>query len=599
MRSTLAIVLLSTVIQLCQGTVNYCGAKMCGYTNVHTFCQYPAGPSPSCVGYVHAPLTPEEKLRILARLNRRRNDVSAGRLRDYPTAGDMLKLRWVEELAREAQRWADQCRPPQNPDEHDACRDLYSVSVGQCVASVVGEAPGLRPESMVDMWYMQSVHYKGNVSNYLFPMSITNYYGDFAQIVWSYTYMVGCGRSRFMIQLNGRSRTVERLVCNFSPRGPMSGEPIWIQDDPAAICPPRSSPDTEFKALCTYQPYLDVTNNMTTIEDNTLLNTLFEIEMNDILNYPGSLDEIYLTKIAVATLEDKAKTVPYNSFQKRDIISLDTPIVNNELNNNLQESDNAVRVIRIVENTKAILTHTTAKAKLVGRFKSYNPDDLMDVGGAQTTQNYEIPADLPKERDFDADYQYLNSYEETSTASDYKTTEHLNNTSEMTYPVVDNLTFINVTHNFVEDFVMSNLTINESIGDNNNASLVSLKEDELLSDPEIVRDLELALKQMEQSMETSTITTLMTSVEPEKVKRDLGMKSNELMESKPGDSHDIPSYLPDLNMTVDKAPMLNMILKYMPYLKPYKKELIDKVTNRAVIVSPSCFSLMVIIVRLM
>lgn len=27
-------------ILVVEGTINYCGAKMCGYTNAHTFCRY-------------------------------------------------------------------------------------------------------------------------------------------------------------------------------------------------------------------------------------------------------------------------------------------------------------------------------------------------------------------------------------------------------------------------------------------------------------------------------------------------------------------------------------------------------------------------------
>ncbi|XP_037302806.1 venom allergen 5-like [Manduca sexta] len=147
--------------------VNYCGSKICGHINAHTFCQYPEGPSPNCMGYIEAPITNDEKVRLIARLNRRRSEAARGRLRRLPPAGNMLKLRWVEELAREAQRWADQCRPVSTPEERDICRDLYSVSVGQCVASVVGEAPGLRVESMIDLWHMQAMLYRGNVTSYI------------------------------------------------------------------------------------------------------------------------------------------------------------------------------------------------------------------------------------------------------------------------------------------------------------------------------------------------------------------------------------------------------------------------------------------------
>ncbi|KAI5646488.1 cysteine-rich secretory protein family domain-containing protein [Phthorimaea operculella] len=210
------------------------------------------GPGPQCIGYVEVPLTSEEKIKLVIRLNQRRAAVARGRLRGFPTAGNMMKLMWIEELAREAQLWADQCEPPSTPEKNDACRDLYSVGIGQCVASVIGEAPGLRPESMVDIWYMQNMFYRGNVTAYDPPVNQRyNYYGDFAQLVHSKTYMVGCGRSRFMALLSGRLRSVERLVCNFAPRGPNAGRPLWTVASPGSACPPRSLPDDNVPALCT------------------------------------------------------------------------------------------------------------------------------------------------------------------------------------------------------------------------------------------------------------------------------------------------------------------------------------------------------------
>ncbi|KAJ8733136.1 hypothetical protein PYW08_001434 [Mythimna loreyi] len=307
----IAVVLASAIALAACSEVNYCGSRMCGNTNAHTFCQFPEGPSQNCVGYISAPLTLEEKSRVIARLNRRRNEAAAGKMRGFPSAGDMLKLRWVEELAREARRWAEQCRPPRPIEEHDACRDLYALSVGQCVASVVGEAPGLRVESMVDIWYMQSMSYKGNVTFYVPPSRNGSFYGDFAQIMWAQTYMVGCGRSRFMIPWQGRLRSVERLVCNFAPQGPPPWRSLWTPTSPAASCPSRSQRDTVLHALCDYpetvrelQEALDrIENEMaskagkvrrelrsrqepeTTTEDKTLSNAIYnaEVERNKTL----------------------------------------------------------------------------------------------------------------------------------------------------------------------------------------------------------------------------------------------------------------------------------------------------------------------------
>lgn len=50
------------------------------------------GPNEACIGYMQAPLTYDEKSRLLARLNQRRSDASRGRLRNFPPAANMLKM---------------------------------------------------------------------------------------------------------------------------------------------------------------------------------------------------------------------------------------------------------------------------------------------------------------------------------------------------------------------------------------------------------------------------------------------------------------------------------------------------------------------------
>ncbi|RVE53199.1 hypothetical protein evm_002032, partial [Chilo suppressalis] len=407
-------------------SVNYCGAKMCSHTDAHTFCQYPPGPSPKCVGYIDAQLSSEEKVRLMARLNRRRSEAASGRLQHLPTAGNMLKLRWVEELAREAQRWADQCRPPKTPEERDTCRDLFSVSVGQCVASVVGEAPGLRVESLVDMWYMQSLHFKENITAYVVPVSNVNFYGDFAQMIWAWSYMVGCGRSRFMAEVNGRLRSVERLVCNFAPRGPSAGRALWAPGAPAASCPPRSAPDPALPALCNFRADLDVSTDVDgvlTIEEHVLLSTVLEVESKESLNYLGSLDELYLTKLAIVTMDNYVtQALPHeNIVYKRNIIQT--------LHSDDKEVDLVIKFIDD-ENKKNINTTLYTKEspnvaqhisykdiKTVGRPKPYNMEELIDVIAEQNISE-EINHHETTERDFpkiDRDV-YLEYYENSAVA---------------------------------------------------------------------------------------------------------------------------------------------------------------------------------------
>ncbi|XP_050562669.1 venom allergen 5-like [Spodoptera frugiperda] len=249
------LVVLSCVLALAtagqSSPINYCGAKMCKNTNAHTLCQYPKGASPKCNSYMKSRLRTYEKKNILDRLNVLRSLAAQGAMFPFPPAQDMLKLHWIEALAHEAQRWADQCRPPQSVEEHDTCRDLYSLKVGQCVASVVGTTP-VRVEQMVDIWNIQGIFYNYTVDYYVPPRNGSAYYGDFAQMLWSGSYMVGCGLSRFMAQWKGRMQRVQRLVCNVAPYGPQATQAIWTPGSPASHCPHKAMPNLKGNGLCVY-----------------------------------------------------------------------------------------------------------------------------------------------------------------------------------------------------------------------------------------------------------------------------------------------------------------------------------------------------------
>ncbi|XP_028158177.1 uncharacterized protein LOC114351238 [Ostrinia furnacalis] len=619
---------------LAQRSVNYCAAKMCGHTNAHTFCQFQPGPSERCRGYMDAHLTNEEKVRVVARLNRRRSEAASGRLRRLPPAGNMLKLRWVEELAREAQRWADQCRPPRTPDERDACRDLYSTTVGQCVASVVGEAPGLRVESMVDMWYMQSILYKGNVTSYMIPMSNVTFYGDFAQMIWARSYMVGCGRSRFMSELNGRLRSVERLVCNFAPRGPVQSRALWIPAAPATACPARSMPDPELTTLCNFQRNLDASTDVDgtmSLEDHVLLSIVLEIEDNEILNYLGSLDELYLTKLAVVTMDNKITTPHYeNVVHKRDIIEtlgLDENVVH--IDNELMENDahkfiNATKFLMKIEeavNNVTIVTKPVKKAILIGRPKSYNIEELNDIGTHSPPENTNPNEDIPSpdhakiDRDVYLEYALLDVQDENLTSlpetpnMNYEniTEKHENSSSidesqsvtssseimmQQHISSSDDVSQENSGFSFKEDVTnitnkraaltydyFKNITRNM----NETAIFSTLRPDEdYLTDPETVREIQEALDRMERNLEEIRST-------PGKVRRelrDVPPPPDILDNTQPPDP--VRHYRPavqnagsDQNKT-DRGPMLNMVLKYMPYLKPYENEILGSSTSSGV-----------------
>ena len=60
-----------------------------------------------------------------------------------------------------------------------------------------------------------------------------------------------------------------------------------------------------------------------TLEEHILLDTVLEIENNATLDYLGSLDEIYLTKLTIATMSNTQTTQMYfNSMQRRDVVEV-------------------------------------------------------------------------------------------------------------------------------------------------------------------------------------------------------------------------------------------------------------------------------------
>ncbi|XP_053603923.1 peptidase inhibitor 16-like isoform X2 [Plodia interpunctella] len=160
---------------------------------------------------------------------------------------------WSENLEKSAQRWADQCVGQGAPDVKDECLNIETE--GQNIATIFGDAPGLSPLVLVDVWYMELLHMNTSIiPQYILSSEAgLSHYDYFAQLVWAESSYVGCGGVKFKESKKdgkGTNRTVNRLVCNFFPGGNRVHKPVYVKGEPCSTCPEGSGCDLEYNALC-------------------------------------------------------------------------------------------------------------------------------------------------------------------------------------------------------------------------------------------------------------------------------------------------------------------------------------------------------------
>ncbi|CAG9795160.1 unnamed protein product [Diatraea saccharalis] len=123
---------------------------------------------------------------------------------------------------------------------------MGDTKVGQSIATVVGPTPGMYIQSLVDIWFTMSLDYKGSASYYNQSRDWkTNY---FTQLIWADTDKVGCGKARFFVE--NKNKIIERLICNFAPKGNNHGKPVYAIGYPATQCKNNMVSDKEFHGLC-------------------------------------------------------------------------------------------------------------------------------------------------------------------------------------------------------------------------------------------------------------------------------------------------------------------------------------------------------------
>merc|ERR1712215_527157 len=223
------------------------GNTSCTYPPDHTMNTYP-GPAPVCGDtLIYSGLTTAAKEQLLHTHNLLGQKVASGGETGQPGGSNMRKLDWSEELARVAQRWADQCK-----GGHDTARDMCDgTMVGQNVAAFwnsvedsVDTVLGTM-DTTTKYWY-DEVTNPGFDSANINPFVFDYGSGHYTQVVWADTTMVGCGLTYYLEA--GWYTTL--VVCNYAVAGNLEGVPMYQLGAPCTTCPSGTSCDTQYDALC-------------------------------------------------------------------------------------------------------------------------------------------------------------------------------------------------------------------------------------------------------------------------------------------------------------------------------------------------------------
>ena len=205
-------------------------AQYCALGSDNTMCKY-CGVGPDCNDAVCANELSEKEIKeIVDKHNELRSKVALGQQAGQPSAANMNKLAWDPELARNAQRWADQC--PDNPP-HDPNRKTikFPIQPGQNKADSWNSQNDFdwQLSTKIQSWYDEVKDFpRGNVKAFS-SNGATGVIGHYTQVVWAETQKVGCGVMYYKDSRPGSASYPYRktLVCNYYPPGNYLGQPVY------------------------------------------------------------------------------------------------------------------------------------------------------------------------------------------------------------------------------------------------------------------------------------------------------------------------------------------------------------------------------------
>jgi len=216
-------------------TNEYCNVSP---VDTHTLCELDK-PKETC-DIANRELTEEFKTKLHDLHNDFRRKVAKGETSvPLPTASNMRKLAWSDELQNIAQMWADQCTPG-----HDNNRNMLGGGrVGQNVLAFKGLVTWDVTEStmneVVKYWFSEENQVNAEDIS---PFKFRDEAGHFTQLAWANTDQIGCGWTQYVDE-SEEHPYISLVVCNYYTTGNVEGVPMWTIGTACENCPEGFSCD--------------------------------------------------------------------------------------------------------------------------------------------------------------------------------------------------------------------------------------------------------------------------------------------------------------------------------------------------------------------
>jgi hypothetical protein len=189
-------------------------------------------------GSATADLTAQQKRAALDGHNEIRSDVASGRVADQPTATDMVKLDWDDDLAQVMQSWVNQCHWSHNGNRTSEYAALVggNTYVGENLAVYLttGSPPDI-VDFALTLWSDEAADYTYGP----FDNADASSSGHFTQLVWADTHRLGCALAVCPGSAFGypNSFTAYYFGCDYAKGGNFSGRYPYQAGPTASDCP--------------------------------------------------------------------------------------------------------------------------------------------------------------------------------------------------------------------------------------------------------------------------------------------------------------------------------------------------------------------------